>query len=169
MKLVRLIFAAMVLFSSSSLMAQEPSKIVVVEGKKCLIHTVVEGDTFYSLAKHYDVPLKQIIALNGEEAESLVVGAQIYVPYKDKGTKSSSKEVAPGVGDANDTFINHVVVEGDTFYSVAKYYKISLDQLLEDNPDVDVENMALNTIIKVRTSKVGYTSLKDIDKDIKRR
>lgn len=169
MKLVRLIFAAMVLFSSSSLMAQEPSKIVVVEGKKCLIHTVVEGDTFYSLAKHYDVPLKQIIAVNGEEAESLVVGAQIYVPYNDKAAKISSKEVAPGVGDANDTFINHVVAEGDTFYSVAKYYKISLDQLLEDNPDVDVENMALNTIIKVRTSKVGYTSLKDIDKDIKRR
>jgi LysM repeat protein len=151
--------------------AQE--QIVVVNGKKCIVHTIAENDTFYSLAQRYDVPLKQIIQINGEEqAEKLAVGAKIYIPYNEKAEKRTTKERSAVAEDApkslDGDFIIHTVVENDTLYSIAKHYKISLDQLLADNPEAEAQSLAIGSTLLVRTAMVGYASIKDIDKEIKR-
>ena len=65
MKLIRFILPLLMLTIVVGATAQE--QIVVVNGKKCIVHTIAENDTFYSLAQRYDVPLKQIIQINGEE------------------------------------------------------------------------------------------------------
>lgn len=152
--------------------AQDPQQVVVVNGKKCIIHTVGESDTFYSLAKHYGVPLKQIIQVNGEEsAEKLALGAKIYIPYNEKADKRSSKDKSVDVDEApmsyDGDFILHTVAEGDTLYSIAKSYKISLDQLIADNPTSEAHSLMVGSTLLVRTSMVGYATIKDIDKEIK--
>ena len=154
--------------------AQDPQQVVVVNGKKCIIHTVAESDTFYSLAKHYGVPLKQIIQVNGEEsAEKLALGAKIYIPYNEKADKRSSKDKSVDVDEApmsyDGDFILHTVAEGDTLYSIAKNYKISLDQLIADNPTSEAHSLMVGSTLLVRTSMVGYATIKDIDKEIKLR
>ena len=154
--------------------AQDPQQVVVVNGKKCIIHTVAESDTFYSLAKHYGVPLKQIIQVNGEEsAEKLALGTKIYIPYNEKADKRSSKDKSVDVDEApmsyDGDFILHTVAEGDTLYSIAKSYKISLDQLIADNPTSEAHSLMVGSTLLVRTSMVGYATIKDIDKEIKLR
>lgn len=171
MKLIRFILPLLMLTIVVGATAQE--QIVVVNGKKCIVHTIAENDTFYSLAQRYDVPLKQITQLNGEEqAEKLAVGAKIYIPYNEKAEKRTTKErsaVAEDVPKSLDgDFIIHTVVENDTLYSIAKHYKISLDQLLADNPEAEAHSLAIGSTLLVRTAMVGYASIKDIDKEIKR-
>ena len=171
MKLIRFVLPLLMLTIVVGATAQE--QIVVVNGKKCIVHTIAENDTFYSLAQRYDVPLKQIIQINGEEqAEKLALGAKIYIPYNEKAEKRSTKErsaVAENAPKSLDgDFIIHTVVENDTLYSIAKHYKISLDQLLADNPEAEVHNLAIGSTLLVRTAMVGYASIKDIDKEIKR-
>ena len=91
MRLIRSFLALIFLLSATSAFAQEP-QIVVVNGKKCTVHTVVEGDTLYSLSKRYDVPLKQIMELNSEvEADSMSVGMNLYIPYNVKSKKKSEE------------------------------------------------------------------------------
>ena len=171
MKLIRFILPLLMLTIVVGATAQE--QIVVVNGKKCIVHTIAENDTFYSLAQRYDVPLKQIIQINGEEqAEKLAVGAKIYIPYNEKAEKRSTKERSAVAEDApkslDGDFIIHTVVENDTLYSIAKHYKISLDQLLADNPEAEAQSLAIGSTLLVRTAMVGYASIKDIDKEIKR-
>lgn len=171
MKLIRFVLPLLMLTIVVGATAQE--QIVVVNGKKCIVHTIAENDTFYSLAQRYDVPLKQIIQINGEEqAEKLALGAKIYIPYNEKAEKRTTKErsaVAEDVPKSLDgDFIIHTVVENDTLYSIAKHYKISLDQLLADNPEAEAHSLAIGSTLLVRTAMVGYASIKDIDKEIKR-
>ena len=171
MRLIRFILPLLMLTIVVGATAQE--QIVVVNGKKCIVHTIAENDTFYSLAQRYDVPLKQIIQINGEEqAEKLAVGAKIYIPYNEKAEKRSTKERSAVAEDApkslDGDFIIHTVVENDTLYSIAKHYKISLDQLLADNPEAEAQSLAIGSTLLVRTAMVGYASIKDIDKEIKR-
>ena len=171
MKLIRFVLPLLMLTIVVGATAQE--QIVVVNGKKCIVHTIAENDTFYSLAQCYDVPLKQIIQINGEEqAEKLALGAKIYIPYNEKAEKRSTKERSAVAEDApkslDGDFVIHTVVENDTLYSIAKHYKISLDQLLADNPEAEVYNLAIGSTLLVRTAMVGYASIKDIDKEIKR-
>lgn len=171
MKLIRFVLPLLMLTIVVGATAQE--QVVVVNGKKCIVHTIAENDTFYSLAQRYDVPLKQITQINGEEeAEKLAVGAKIYIPYNEKAEKRTTKERSAVAEDApkslDGDFIIHTVVENDTLYSIAKHYKISLDQLLADNPEAEAQNLAIGSTLLVRTAMVGYASIKDIDKEIKR-
>lgn len=171
MKLIRFVLPLLMLTIVVGATAQE--QIVVVNGKKCIVHTIAENDTFYSLAQRYDVPLKQITQINGEEqAEKLALGAKIYIPYNEKAEKRTTKERSAVADDApkslDGDFIIHTVVENDTLYSIAKHYKISLDQLLADNPEAEAQNLAIGSTLLVRTAMVGYASIKDIDKEIKR-
>ena len=77
MRLIRSFLTLLLLLFVVSATAQT-QQIVVVNGKKCIVHTIGEGDTLYSLAKHYDVPLKSIVELNnGIEAENLSLGLSI--------------------------------------------------------------------------------------------
>ena len=91
MKLAKFVLSLLLLSVVVSTQAQGPQEVVVVNGKKCVIHTVAQNDTFYSLAQRYDVPLKQIIQVNGEEsAEKLALGMKIYIPYNEKAAKRST-------------------------------------------------------------------------------
>ena len=104
MRLIRSFLTLIFLLSATSAFAQEP-QIVVVNGKKCTVHTVVEGDTLYSLSKRYDVPLKQIMELNSEvEADSMSVGMNLYIPYNVKSKKKSEEP-------KSDVVVNAEVVE----------------------------------------------------------
>ena len=171
MKLIKFVLPLLMLTIVVGATAQE--QIVVVNGKKCIVHTIAENDTFYSLAQRYDVPLKQIIQINGEEqADKLAVGAKLYIPYNEKAEKRTTKEKLAEVEDApkslDGDFIIHTVVENDTLYSIAKNYKISLDQLIADNPEAEAQSLTIGSTLLVRTAMVGYASIKDIDKEIKR-
>lgn len=168
MRLIRSFLTLLLLLFVVSATAQT-QQIVVVNGKKCIVHTIGEGDTLYSLAKHYDVPLKSIVELNnGIEAENLSLGLSIYIPYNAKAAKRS-KAVESEAKVDESPFIDHTIVKGDTLYSIAKHYKIDLETLLSDNEGLVAEALNLGAIIKIRKAMVGSASIKDIDKDIKRR
>lgn len=162
----------LLLLSVVSVKAQDVEQVVVVNGKKCIVHTVTENDTFYSLAKRYDVSLKQIVELNGDEdPEKLALGKTLYIPYNEKAHKRSTKEDIVNVEGLQKSldgeFIVHTLAENDTLFSVAKSYKISLDQLRKDNPEAEPTKLKIGSTLLVRTSMVGYSSLKEIDKEIK--
>ncbi len=170
MKLFRLLSPILLLTFVVSVQAQQP-QLVVVEGKKCIIHTVTGDDTYYSLAKQYDVPLKQIIEINGaEDATKLAAGSMIYIPYNEKSVRRSAKanDVDNVQQSIDGEFIVHTIADGDTLYSIAKHYKISLASLIADNPTADATALEIGSTLLVRTAKVGYATIKDIEKEIKR-
>lgn len=163
MKLFRLLFVVLMTAISVSAFSIEPStQIVVRNGKKVYVHKVEKGHTLYSIAKAYGVTEKQIIDCNeGLSPATLRVDDTIFIPCMEKKGASRKEQRAEQTDDGK--FYVHRVVKGDTFYSVARQYKISVDVLKRDNPTVDPEKLSLDAELRIRRSEVGYATTHDVD------
>ena len=101
-------FAALFLcvFLAAALSAQE------------LQHTVVKGDTLYSLSRSYGVSVDRIREANGMSPSSVL--------------KAGQKLLIPG--KASPTAVTkHTVAKGDTLYGLARSYGVSVDAIRSAN------------------------------------
>ncbi|MGF3067261.1 LysM peptidoglycan-binding domain-containing protein [Facklamia sp. P12950] len=85
-------------------------------------HVVEKGDTIYSIARKYGLSEQDLMALNGLSSTTIDIGAQLIVSM-DGGDKSSNQEEAG----------YYVVKKGDTLYSIANKFGLSVDQLRSFN------------------------------------
>lgn len=175
MKRVLTLLALVVAFVAT-VTAVEPSNIVVtVNGKSYFKHKVASGDTLYALSKAYSVTEKQIVDSNlGLTAETLRIGEYILVPRhkgnSNVGSKATISEVKPDVQDSDPKrFIRHEVKQGETVYSIARRYKISVAQLEKDNPEMSIDKINPRDIILVRRAERGYASSEDIERERRER
>ena len=153
------ILALGALFSYTVAVAQS-EQIVYIDGKKYTVYTVVQGDTLYSLSKRYNVTIEQINTANPILAEGLKSGQVIKIPHiatqsKKKAAKRSKKQ-----------YKSHVVKKGDTFYSVARHYGISVATLMEDNASIDPAHLSIGQTIYIRRSEIGSSSESQVREEL---
>ena len=86
-------------------------------------YVVKKGDTLYSIAKKYDTTTSVLIDFNKLKSINLSIGQIIMIPE----TYISDEEITL------PSFINYVVKKGDTLYSIAKNYNLSVDTIIKDN------------------------------------
>lgn len=129
--------------------------IVFINGKKYYVHTVKSGDTLYSMAKAYDVSEEAIKECNPTVADGLKLDQSIKVPVADnaaadiRDSKKRKKE-----------FAEHKIRGGETLYSIARDYNISVNTLREDNPGLNPQSLSIGQTIWVRKSDMGSSSEK---------
>ena len=84
------------------------------------IHVVKPGDTIYSVAMEYRIPISQLITTNQLPAPSqLVVGQTLVILFPQ---------------------VTHTVKGNDTLFSIAAMHGIPVRQLLRNNPELHGEN-----------------------------
>ncbi len=93
-------------------------------------HTVVSGETLYSIGKKYQVSENEILSFN-PEAKNLKAGTKLYLPRK---TDEKAEAVINKTENAQVKYINHTVVSGETMYGITKKYQVSEEELLAVNP-----------------------------------
>jgi len=82
-----------------------------------IIHQVEKGETLYAIAKRYKIDVNQIISINRVQNNSIDIGQFLEIPYGD--VKLSGK--------------SHKVAKGETLYSIAKKYDVTVNELKEWN------------------------------------
>ena len=118
-----------------------PHDTVVAEGAK--EHTIIKGDSFFTLAKKYGVTIKAIGAANpGVDSSRLKIGQKIQIPGKPAGAAVA----APGNGAAA------VVAGGDKTYTVKS--GDTLARIAKNNGTTAKAIKALNAL-KTDQIKVG--------------
>lgn len=90
-----------------------PTKLVYIDGTK--LYQVKKGDTLYSIAKAYNTDVDTLKSLNNLSQDSLIIGQLLNVPS--------------GLSDMN----TYTVASGDTLYSIAKKFDISVDEIKQIN------------------------------------
>jgi len=80
-------------------------------------YAVVSGDTLYSIASKYNTTIDAIKQLNNLTSNTLSVGATLLIP-----TSYEVEEETPNV-------IRYTVLKGDSLYSIAKKYDVSVDAI----------------------------------------
>ena len=82
------------------------------------IYIVQKGDSLYSIAKRFNVGLSELKEINNLTSNLISVGQELTIP---------------GVAPSDQTNITYIVQKGDTLYSIANAYNISLDELVDLN------------------------------------
>jgi len=89
-------------------------------------HTVQAGETLYSIARQYEVTVRELREWNSLSGNEIAVGQTLIVARREP--------ASPGSGDA----VVHEVEEQETLFSISKQYGVSIAELkawnnLEDN------------------------------------
>lgn len=111
--------------------------------QKITKHKVVSGDSFYSIAKKYGVTENDIYELNPKvKGKTLQLNAILIIP-SNKVAKSSKKS----------TQDFHIVTANESFYSIAKKYDISMEDLKKYNPSISPNKLQVGTKLALQNNK----------------
>lgn len=131
-------------YEAKSEVEQTPPSTQNSEQKDVFEHTVVSGETLFSIGKKYQISESEILLYN-PGATNLKAGSKLYLPKKT--IDNNLKEV---ISDDNiqGNYINHTVVSGETLYGITKKYQVSENDLLTINPDLKSAFRA-GTVIRI--------------------
>lgn len=129
-----------------------PQRRVISEVKEenYRYHTISPQETLYSVSRTYSLTPENIIAANpGLSVETFQIGKTIRIPFFESNKEFSSYE-GPVVIDPK----NHKVKRGETLYSIAKKYGVSVENIKEENPSVSTTELSPNTKLVIPVRKV---------------
>ena len=98
-----------------------------------ITHVVIGGDSLYSIARKYNTTVDEIKRLNNLTSNTLSIGQVLKIP-------SSS--------DSSLSYINYVVISGDSLYSIARKYNTTVDEIKRLN------NLTSSTLSIGQTLKI---------------
>ena len=113
------------------------------ENNNYIIYTVKVGDTLYSIAKKYGVSVEMIVRENNLNSNLLSIGQQLRIP------NVSSPDI-------DNQYGTYIVQSGDTLYSIASKYGMTVRQLMEIN-NLESTNLQIGQVLRV-TSGGGSSS-----------
>jgi LysM repeat protein len=95
----------------------------------CFLYTVKSKETLYGISRKFNIGIEQIKGLNPEIGSVLNEGQVIKIPSENLNRGKSGQE-------PKDTSLSHTVLSGETLYSIARKYNLSLAELEKANPGV---------------------------------
>ena len=100
-----------------------------------MLYIIKAGDTFYNLAIQYNTTIPALISANPMvNPNNLMIGQPICIPMQ---------PIFPSCPEGNF----YTIKAGDTLYSLAKFYNVSLDDSLEANPGIDPDRLFVGQVI----------------------
>lgn len=112
---------------------------------KFIHHTVQEGETLFAISRHYHITVDNLRSYNAlAQGEILRVGRTLKIPT----TYHTTTKPKPTSTRGNIRY--HRVMQGDTLYSLAKRYNISLTTLLvANNIDLNKPLLKLGQLLRI--------------------
>ena len=151
--MLKLLFLFLLLWSCGQVLGQgtavtKSNDIVVIRGKSYYLHTVQPGHTLYSICKAYGANIDEVKSLNDKKDNALSLYEVLKVPYTDPFVQQ------------DDKFYYHKVVKGETFYSIARLYKIKPKRLLKFNEGyAQNQPLAVGAVVKLPLAEIDLSVL----------
>jgi len=100
-----------------------------------IIHIVMPGETLYTIANHYGTTVPLIMLANGLRDYTIHVYQRLVIPPEGwTGGWTGWPNVPPGgPGGPGAPWNTHVVQPGDTLYSIARRYGVTVGQIMTAN------------------------------------
>lgn len=151
--MLKLLFLFLLLWSCGQVLGQgtavtKSNDIVVIRGKSYYLHTVQPGQTLYSICKAYGANIDEVKSLNDKKDNALSLYEVLKVHYTDPFVQQ------------DDKFYYHKVLKGETFYSIARLYKIKPKRLLKFNEGyAQNQPLAVGAVVKLPLAEIDLSVL----------
>lgn len=120
-------------------------------------HVVSEGESIYSIAKKYDVKVSEIYQLNPKaKGAVLSLKSVLWIPSKENTAITSTQTVKKVVDQKN---ITHNVLPKETLYGISKKYKVTVEVIKENNPQVEKEGLGIGMLLQIPVTEETYAQL----------
>ena len=103
------------------------------------VYTVKSGDTLWSVAKKFGISVDELKKVNNLTSNSLSIGQKLVIPSE---KETTNKNV-------------YTVQSGDTLYSIAKKYDVSVDAIKEAN-NLPNNTLTIGQILIIPTEETDY-------------
>lgn len=111
----------------------------IPENLPLLVHNVKRGETVYSIAKLYGIPVQTIYDAVPSSKSGIKAGEKITIDQK-----------AAGFGDPERIpFYYQQIKPGDTLYSTAKGLGLTVEEILSSNPGMSETNFRSGDLLKI--------------------
>lgn len=135
---------------------EKSQTVVIIGGEKFYIHTVLPGETLYSLSRAYDVGERVIVQYNPSAAEGLRTDERLKIPFVEPAAERMPER------KLRKTFDTHTVLAGETLYAISRRYGIPIPTLIEDNPTLDPIRLRPDMRLLIRRTEVGTESAEQV-------
>lgn len=115
------------------------------KGKKVIIYKVEAKETYYSIAKKYNVPYKEVMEFN--DSQLLQPGITLKIPTSIPFTTTATPAAAIGVG-----FIEYTIKAKDNLNLLANKYGTTVDEIKRIN-ELSSINLQIGQVLKIPTEK----------------
>jgi len=141
-----LLFAGSGIAQENIVHVERSTDKILLEGKPYYIHIVKKGQTLFSISKVYKVSQKVISKENPTVAFGLRPGQALKIPI-------FPEKSEPEIPGETEDFVFHEIESGQTIYFIAKKYDSTVEIVLDNNPDIKIDDIAVGTIIKIPRRK----------------
>ena len=159
---MRIILLFCFLIFNLLIQAQIKTPVQKIDGVEYYMHKVEQGQTLYSIAKMYNIGVKEIQKANTLSSEGIQLGQTLKIRKGGSGMPHPTEQLT--VPEKDNAYLNvpqgfHLVRPGETSYSIAMKYKISLEQLYAWNPGSE-NGIAIDQQLKISDKAVGVVTPK---------
>jgi LysM repeat protein len=100
----------------------------VEPAKGSSVHTVVKGESLYTIAKQYNITVEELKEMNNLSESGLRPGMELNVKKGSSERSSKEKDAKPEL-KAKTRTIHHTVKSGESFYTIAQKYDCSVEDI----------------------------------------
>lgn len=146
--LIGLLFAVFINLSAAEAAVYVDSiGVENLNGKKLILHKVVQNDTYYSISRRYQIPPKEIMLFN--DNKYLQLGVVIKVPTNLPFTATQSGSVATQHPSTQSTnYIEHIVQKRENLNMLAGKYYTTVDEIKRIN-ELRSINLSIGQVLKM--------------------
>ncbi len=144
----RLLLTILLLFAATFASAQTPvvatGETQDINGKKYYVHVVQPGQTVYSISRAYGV--KQYDAVTRKDIHLLSVGDTVWLPCRGQQIPTTPQS---GVDNTAPSYRYINVEPGQTLYGISKQYNVTIEDLIQLNPDLSDGGLKAGQTLKI--------------------
>ena len=163
----RIIFLALTILSGLPVFCSPQETIsisiskekVLIEGNKYFVHNISAGQTLYSISKAYGVSQKIIARENPGIYLGIKAGQTLFIPV--------IENIEKVIEEVRDTinYRYHQIESGQTLYYLSKKYETDTSDIIEHNPKTDINNLLVDSYIRIPRDKHSKTRTFNIEDD----
>ncbi|MFD2917367.1 muramidase family protein [Psychroserpens luteus] len=139
--------------------AQENEEQSPVKTGSSFVYKVKRGDTKFGLSKKFGITISSLE--NQNPHIKLVLQAGHVLNINNSNYLSQSQPEYTSTPENTKTNKSHVVVKGDTFYSISKLYSVDLASLISANSSIIPEKMSIGIQVKLPNQGFSNTPLEN--------